>query len=75
MPVGSVDVEISGLTALSDRLVAMKLVPQEQAMGLRMMLAMFTVPTGEDSAKSKIESDADGNVRVNGQVLYKFPKP
>lgn len=75
VPVGSVDLELRGLNALSDRLVAMNLVPQEQAMGMRMMLAMFTVPTGEDSASSRIDSDAEGNVRVNGQVLYKFPRP
>ncbi len=75
VPVGSVDLELRGLNALSDRLVAMNLVPQDQAMGIRMMLAMFTVPTGEDSASSRIESDAEGNVRVNGQVLYKFPRP
>jgi hypothetical protein len=74
-PVGAADFEVKGLNALFDRLVAMQLVPQEQAMGMRMMMAMFTVPTGEDSAKSRIEADEAGDVRVNGQVLYKFPKP
>lgn len=75
IPVGTADFEIKGLNALIDNLVGMSLLPQEEAMGLRMSLALFTVPTGEDSAKSRVESDAEGNVRVNGQVLYKFPKP
>ncbi len=74
-PVGTADFEIKGLNGLFDRLVAMNLVPEEQAMGLRMMMAMFTVPTGEDSARSRVEADEAGDVRVNGQVLYKFPKP
>lgn len=74
-PIGAADFEIKGLNGLFDRLVAMNLVPQDQAMGLRMMMAMFTVPTGEDSARSRIEADEAGDVRVNGQVLYKFPKP
>ncbi|MCA0272162.1 MAG: hypothetical protein LCH69_08855 [Proteobacteria bacterium] len=74
VPVGSADVDMKGLGGLIGKLADMGLLPQEQAMGLRMSLALFTVPTGEDSAKSRIESDAEGNVRVNGQVLYKFPK-
>lgn len=74
IPVGSAQIEVNGLGGLLDRLVTMGLVPQDQAMGLRMMMAMFTVPGADDSATSRIESDAEGNVRVNGQVLYKFPK-
>lgn len=75
IPVGAADFEMKGLNGLIDKLVGMTLLPQEQAMGLRMSLALFTVPTGDDSAKSRVEADAEGNVRVNGQVLYKFPKP
>lgn len=75
IPVGAADFEMKGLNGLIDKLVGMTLLPQEQAMGLRMTLSLFTVPTGEDSAKSRVEADAEGNVRVNGQVLYKFPKP
>ncbi len=74
-PVGAAEFEIKGLNGLFDRLVAMQLIPQEQAMGMRMMMAMFTVPTGEDSATSRVEADEAGDVRVNGQVLYKYPKP
>lgn len=75
VPVGAGDFEVKGLNGLIDKLAGMGLLPQEEATGLRMSLALFTVPTGEDSAKSRIEADAGGNVRVNGQVLYKFPKP
>lgn len=74
IPVGVGDFQMKGLNGLIEKLVGMSLLPQEEAMGLRMSLALFTVPTGEDSAKSRVEADADGNVRVNGQVLYKFPK-
>lgn len=74
IPVGAADFDLKGLGGLIGKLADIGLLPQEQAMGLRMSLALFTVPVGEDSAKSRIESDAEGNVRVNGQVLYKFPK-
>lgn len=74
IPVGAGDLQLKGLNGLIDKLVGMGLLPQEEAMGLRMSLSLFTVPIGEDSAKSRVEADAEGNVRVNGQVLYKFPK-
>lgn len=74
-PVGTADVEITGANALLDRLVAMQLMSQEQATGLRLGLALFTVPKGTDGATSHIEADEGGDVRVNGQVLYRFPNP
>ena len=74
-PVGTADVEITGANALLDRLVAMQLMSQEQATGLRLGLALFSVPKGTDGATSHIEADEGGDVRVNGQVLYRFPNP
>ena len=74
-PVGTADVEITGANALLDRLVAMQLMSQEQATGLRLGLALFTVPKGADGVTSHIEADQGGDVRVNGQVLYRFPNP
>ncbi len=74
-PVGTADVEITGASALLDRLVAMQLMSQEQATGLRLGLALFTVPKGADGATSHIEADQGGDVRVNGQLLYRFPNP
>ena len=74
-PVGTADVEITGANVLLDRLVAMQLMSQEQATGLRLGLALFTVPKGADGATSHIEAGEGGDVRVNGQVLYRFPNP
>lgn len=72
-PVGSVDLQLEGLNGLIDRLLEMNLMLPEQAFGLRLTLALFTVAVGEDRATSRIEADAEGDVRVNGQVLYRFP--
>ena len=74
-PVGAADVELQGFTTLIERLAGLNLMTPEQALGLRMTLGLFTVPKGEDRASSRIEADAAGGVRVNGQVLYRFPKP
>ena len=74
-PVGAADVELQGFNTLIERLAGLNLMTPEQALGLRMTLGLFTVPKGEDRASSRIEADAAGDVRVNGQVLYRFPKP
>ena len=48
--------------------VAMGLIPEDQAMGFRMMLGAFTVPAGDDVLTSKIEFKDDG-MYVNGQKM------
>ncbi len=68
-PLGAVDLALKGGNALLDKLVAMGLVPEEQAMGGRMMLGMFTVPAGDDELTSKIEFRDDGGLYANGQRL------
>ena len=69
-PSGSVDLRVSGANGLIDTLVAMGLVPEEQAMGTRMMLGMFGTPgEGEDVITSTIEVTEDGQVLANGQRL------
>lgn len=69
-PTGSLDLMLSGSNALMDKLVAMGLLPQEQAMGARMMMGMFAEPAGEDILKSKIEIDgATGGISANGMRL------
>ncbi|MGK7654079.1 DUF2125 domain-containing protein [Roseovarius sp. B08] len=69
-PSGSVDLRVSGANGLIDTLVAMGLVPEEQAMGTRMMLGMFGAPgEGEDVITSTIEVTEDGQVLANGQRL------
>ncbi|MEM8776770.1 MAG: DUF2125 domain-containing protein [Pseudomonadota bacterium] len=69
-PEGAVDLSLVGGNGLLDKLVAMGLVPQEQATGVRLMLGLFAVPgTTEDSLTSKIEVRSDGQVLANGQRL------
>jgi hypothetical protein len=69
-PAGSLDLRLTGGNALMDTLVAMGLLPQEQAMGARMMLGLFARPgDGPDSLTSQIEVTPDGQVLANGQRL------
>ena len=68
-PVGTVDLQLVGGNALIDKLVAMGLIPADQAAGARMMMGLFAVPTGEDTLTSKIELKEDGHVFANGQQI------
>ena len=67
-PTGSITIDVTGANALIDKLIAMGLVPAEQAMMPRMMLGMFATSTGEDSLQSVIEVK-DGQVLANGQRI------
>ncbi|MEM6384905.1 MAG: DUF2125 domain-containing protein [Pseudomonadota bacterium] len=70
MPSGVMNMMLSGGNALLDTLVNMGLVPQEQAMGARMMLGMFARPgDGADTLVSTIELKEDGSVLANGQRI------
>ncbi|OAN77169.1 hypothetical protein A8B82_13280 [Sulfitobacter sp. EhC04] len=69
-PVGAVDLSLVGGNGLMDKLVAMGLLPEEQAMGARMMMGLFAVPgTEPDTLSSKIEFTEDGQVLANGQRI------
>jgi hypothetical protein len=69
-PTGALDVKLVGANALLDKLVAMGLLPEDQAMGARMMSGMFMVPgDGEDTLMSKIEVNGDGSILANGQRI------
>lgn len=68
-PVGAVNLRLVGGNTLIDKLVAMGLLPDDQAMGARMMLGLFAVPSGEDTLTSTIEFRADGGIYANGQRL------
>lgn len=69
-PTGSLDLKLVGGNGLLDKLVQMGLLPEEQAMGARMMTGMFTnAGEGEDELVSKIEVKEDGSVYANGQRL------
>lgn len=70
-PTGKLSLTLVGANALLDKLVAMGLIPEDQAMGARMMMGLFARPgDGEDTLQSDIEIDgATGAVSANGQRL------
>lgn len=69
-PVGVVNLSLAGGNGLLDKLVAMGLLPDEQAMGARMMMGLFAVPGDTpDTLNSKIEFTQDGQVLANGQRI------
>ncbi|MGX0878208.1 hypothetical protein ACSSV4_002905 [Roseovarius sp. MBR-154] len=69
-PEGALDLRLVGGNGLLDKLIAMGLVPQDQATGVRMMMGLFARPgPGEDELVSKIEVTEDGQVLANGQRL------
>ncbi len=70
-PTGKLDLRLVGGNALLDKLVAMGLIPEDEAMGARMMMGLFARPgDGEDTLETTIEVDgATGAVSANGQRL------
>ncbi|MEM7520903.1 MAG: hypothetical protein AAF307_07675 [Pseudomonadota bacterium] len=69
-PVGAINIALAGGNGLMDKLVAMGFLPQDQAMGARMMMGLFAVPgDGPDTLKSKIEFTQDGRILANGQQI------
>ncbi|MBD3679559.1 MAG: DUF2125 domain-containing protein [Rhodobacteraceae bacterium] len=69
-PSGSANFRLEGLNAFLDTLVGMGLMPEDQAMGTRMMLGMFAAPgETEDTLVSVIEVTEEGAVMANGQRL------
>lgn len=69
-PVGAVNLSLVGGNGLLDKLVAMGLLPDDQAMGARMMMGMFAVAGSEpDTLNSKIEFTDEGQILANGQRI------
>ncbi len=69
-PTGAIDLKMVGLNGLMDKLVAMGMMPEDQAMGMRMMMGMFAVVgEDEDTLTSKIEVSGDGQIKANGQRI------
>lgn len=69
-PLGSVSLKLLGGNGLLDKLIAMGVVPEEQAMGVRMMAGLFAnAGPGEDELNSTIEVREDGGLYANGQRL------
>lgn len=70
VPSGTVDLRLTGINALIDNLVTIGIVPEEQAMGARMMLGLFArAGETEDELLSTIELREDGSVLANGQRI------
>jgi hypothetical protein len=70
-PTGGIDLKLVGGNGLLDKLIAMGLVPEEQAMGARMMMGLFAtmVVGSEDTITSEIVIEEDGSIFANGQRL------
>lgn len=69
-PEGTLNLQLIGANGLMDKLTQLGLLPQEQAMGARMMLGLFARPgDGPDSLVSEITVTEDGAVMANGQRL------
>ncbi|EAR49958.1 hypothetical protein OG2516_11921 [Oceanicola granulosus HTCC2516] len=68
-PTGELTVRLTGANTLIDKLVEMGLLPQEPAMGARMMMGMFAKPVGDDQLETKLEITGDGQIIANGQRI------
>ncbi|MCF8485934.1 MAG: hypothetical protein K9G71_12015 [Rhodobacteraceae bacterium] len=69
MPLGSADLRLEGGNKLIDGLIAIGILSEQDAMGARMMMAMFGKPEGEDVLTSKVEAKEGGAIFVNGQRI------
>lgn len=69
-PEGSADLMLVGGNKLLDTLVSMGLLPEDQAMGARMMMGLLAVPgSAPDTLNSKIEINEQGHILANGQRI------
>lgn len=70
MPVGAVDLSVTGANGLIQSLSDGGLLPPQQAGMARGMLGMFAIPgSGPDSFTSTIEFQPDGSITANGVPL------
>ena len=68
-PEGGIDLHLTGAEQLLDTLTTVGLVPEQQAMGARMMLSLFATETGDDTYDSRIEVGPGDRVSINGQQV------
>ena len=70
-PQGSARIQIFGANMLIETLMSMGILPEEQAMGARMMMGVFAQPVegADDQSISGIEVHSDGSIFANGQQL------
>lgn len=69
LPVGTADVRLEGGNKVIDALIKLGVMTEEDAMGARMMMAMFGQSAGDDVLTSKIEAREGGSIFVNGQQI------
>ena len=69
-PMGRFETELKGGNRLLDQLIDIGLLPKSEAMAMRMMLSMFTVPgEGNDILKMLLEVTQEGRILSNGQRI------
>lgn len=70
-PVGKISGNFKGVNSLIDRLAVLGFVPQDQVMGIKMMLAAFARPVDGDpeAMTTELEFKEDGSVFANGQQV------
>ena len=69
-PTGKLNLALAGGNGLLDKLVAMGLIPDQEASGVRMMMGLFAVPGSEpDTLTSTIEVQGNGQIFANGQRI------
>jgi len=69
-PSGTLNLQLVGGNALIDNLIRMGMLPEDQAMGARMMLGLFARPGGgADTLVSEITVQPDGAILANGQRI------
>ena len=69
VPVGTIELALDGGFALIDRLVALGLIPAEQAAFVKGMSGAVATQVGEDQLESTITFDEDGGIDANGLTL------
>lgn len=68
-PSGAINIDIKGVSALIDNLIKLGIVTDDDAMGARMMLGMFTRPGTEPDQVTSVIEFKDGGLFANGQQL------
>lgn len=68
-PIGSMDLQATGLAGLLQQAIAGGIVSAQQAMGAQMMLGMFAIQGEGDSFTSRIEAGPGSALFVNGNQL------
>jgi len=69
-PIGQLEIKLQGGDTLLDRLIEINLIPKAQAIGIQMMLSMFSVPGDlDEELKALLELTEDGHLLANGQRI------